>query len=56
MSASTDLRVYDLDCNDCSFEQVVRGDIGDVFDVIEAHQAEHRRPDELHIVDTALRE
>jgi len=47
--------VYDLHCNDCGFERVVEGEIGEVLDVIEAHQAIHRTESERHIVDTELR-
>lgn len=48
--------VYDLRCNDCGFERVVEGPIGEVLDVIEAHQAANRTATERHIVDTELRE
>lgn len=54
MSSSAQ-RVYNLRCNDCTFERVVVGEIGDVLDIIEGHQEEYRQGDELHIVDTELR-
>lgn len=56
MPAPRKRKIYDLTCNDCAFERVVEGEIGDVLDVIEKHQAEHRKCDQHHIVDTVLRE
>ena len=55
MPPSTEEGVYDLRCNDCTFERVVVGEIGDVLDVIEAHQVVCRDGNDLHIVDTELR-
>lgn len=31
---------YELSCSDCSFTTIVEGDIDELFDVIESHQAE----------------
>lgn len=55
-TAQPERPVYDLACNDCEFERVVEGEIGEVLDVIEAHHDEYRTPEERHIVDTELRE
>ena len=54
MPCSPERRVYNLRCNDCTFERVVEGKVGDVLDIIEDHQEEYRQGKELHIVDTEL--
>lgn len=37
---TTTIRVYELECSDCSFEETVEGDFYDVYDVIDDHQEE----------------
>lgn len=32
--------VYELSCSDCSFASVVEGDVHEVFDEIDMHQAD----------------
>lgn len=48
-------RTYDLTCTDCPFTTVVDGDTDDVYDAIDAHQAESTSQQADHFVTVEAR-
>lgn len=42
---------YELSCTDCSFTTVIAGDIDEIFDAIDDHQAEVRDHHADHFVN-----